>query len=188
VRGVRLSYVGEAGWEITCRASDAEVVFDAMRAAGAAPAGVFAQSAMRIEKRFLAYGHDLDTDVTPLEAGLNFAVAWDTDFVGRDALRARRETGPAERMVTVVLDDPAAVPLGNEPIYACGEMVGKTTSATFGYRIGSPVALGYLRADAAVEGARVKIDIARNMFVGVVTLSPAFDACGARMRSATMAI
>ena len=93
VLAVRLSYVGEAGWEITCGAEDAGTIYDAISERGARPAGLFAQTAMRIEKRYLAYGHDLDTDVSPLQAGLDFAVAWDSDFIGRDALLRQRDAG-----------------------------------------------------------------------------------------------
>jgi glycine cleavage system aminomethyltransferase T len=136
VRGVRLSYVGEAGWEITCLAGDAGPVYDALVTAGARPSGIFAQSAMRIEKRFLAYGHDLDTDVNPLQAGLGFAIDWSTEFIGRAALAEIRQQPLDSRMVSVVLQDIDAVPLGNEPVYLGGVIVGQTTSAAFGFRIG----------------------------------------------------
>ena len=182
VLGARLSYVGEAGWEITLKAQDAGRVHRALIDAGAAPAGLFAQSAMRIEKRFLAYGHDLDTDVTPVEAGLMFAVSWKTDFIGREALRRRLEEGPRQRMTTITLDDAAAVPLGDEPVVQAGALIGKTTSAAFGYRIGRPVALALIDADAAQEGAAVEIDIAGETWPGRVTLGAAFDPEGLRMR------
>ena len=93
VRAARLSYVGEAGWEMTCRAAEAPRLYDALYAAGARPSGLFAQTSMRIEKRYLAMGHDLDADVSPLEAGLDFAICWDKPFIGRDALQ-RISAGP----------------------------------------------------------------------------------------------
>ncbi|MCG8545011.1 MAG: FAD-dependent oxidoreductase, partial [Alphaproteobacteria bacterium] len=189
VTAVRLSYVGEAGWEITCGAEDAAQVYEALYAAGARPAGLFAQSSMRIEKGFPAYGDDLDTDVSPLEAGLDFAVAWDTDFIGRDALLAVRENPRNASLVTIVLDDVAAVPLGNEPVYRDGEIIGKTTSAAFGYRVGKPVALAYLdSSDAnALDGQQVGIEIARTPFTGAVSRGPAYDPTHARMRKAPKA-
>lgn len=183
VRGVRLSYVGEAGWELTCAASDAPKVYDALHEAGARPAGTFAQTSMRIEKRYLSYGHDLDTDVTPFEAGLEFAVHWDSDFIGKEALLERRETAPKSRMVSIVLDDAEAVPLGNEPVYAGGEIVGQTTSAAFGYRVGKPVALGFLSNAFLTSGTTtVEVDIARELFSGSVSLRPVYDPNGSRMR------
>ena len=184
VRGVRLSYVGEAGWEITCKAAYAPAVYDALFAAGARPSGMFAQTSMRVEKRFLSYGHDLDTDVSPIEAGLEFAVRWETDFIGRDALLKRREAGATSKMVTILLDDPDAVPLGNEPVLANGEIVGQTTSAAFGYRVGRPVALGYVRADAAEDGAAAEVEIAGELASGRISIRPAFDASGGKMRAA----
>ena len=140
---------------------------------------------MRIEKRFLAYGHDLDTDMSPLQAGLGFTVGWETDFIGRAALLRRRDDGEACRIVTVVLDDADAVPLGNEPVYCGGRIAGKTTSAAFGYRVGRPVAIADIaEADVRTEGAEVEVDIARVRFRGRVTLVPAFDPKGSRMRAA----
>jgi len=184
VRGARLSYVGEAGWEITCRAQDAAIIYDALAAAGARPAGLFAQSAMRIEKRFLALGHELDSDVTPLEAGLDFAVDWRRDFIGREALLRRRDEGVRERLVTILFGDREATPLGNEPVTLEGALFGKTTSAAFGYRIGRPLALAYVdtRMASELEGLRVEIDIARESFAGTLSLEAAFDPKGHRLR------
>ncbi|MCC0015172.1 MAG: FAD-dependent oxidoreductase [Rhodobiaceae bacterium] len=184
VRATRLSYVGEAGWEITCKAENAGAVWQALHEVGARPAGLLAQTSMRIEKRFLAYGHDLDTDTSPLHAGLGFAVAWDTDFIGRDALLAQRDRGVTNRIATIILDDETAVPLGNEPVYWRNEIVGKTTSAAFGHRVGKPLALADFKSpDALVEGAQVTVDIAGTRWPGRVTLKPAFDPEGARMKS-----
>ncbi|HSF95247.1 MAG TPA: glycine cleavage T C-terminal barrel domain-containing protein, partial [Thermohalobaculum sp.] len=143
--------------------------------------GLHAQTAMRIEKGYRAMGHELDGDVTPLEAGLDFAVAWDSRFIGREALLRRRDAALKSRVATVVFDDTQPVPLGSEPVYAEGWIVGKTTSAGFGYRIGKPVALVYLDAGVG-EGDPVEVDIARRFWPGRVTLRPAFDPAGARMR------
>lgn len=184
INAVRLSYVGEAGWEITCGAENAVAVYDALAEAGARPAGLLAQTSMRIEKRFLAYGHDLDTDITPIEAGLDFAVAWDTDFIGREALIRQRDDGVGNRIVTIVLDDENAVPLGNEPVYFDSAIAGKTTSAAFGYRLGRPVAIADLgNADARADGTGVEIDVAGTLFAGRVATAPAFDPTGRRMRA-----
>lgn len=184
VRAARLSYVGEAGWELTCKVADTPTLYDALVAAGARPCGLYAQSAMRIEKRYLAMGHDLDADVSPLDAGLTFAVAWDTDFVGREALLRRREAAPRRAMVSILLDDPAAVPLGNEPVLHDGRIIGQTTSAAFGYRIGRAVALAYVETQAfdGLEGAAVEVDIARRMFTGRLSSACVYDPDGLRMR------
>lgn len=201
VRAACLSYVGEAGWELTCAVADAETLYRALHEAGARPAGLFAQTAMRIEKRFLAFGHELDSDVTPLEAGLAFAVGWETDFIGKAALLARRAAGLEMHMATILLDDPQAVSIGNEPVYRAddpggdargdppgdprGEALGMTTSAAFGYRVGRPVALAYLRIAERklLEGLAVSLDIGGAPASGRVSLRPAFDPSGVRLRT-----
>ena len=173
-RAVRLSYVGEPGWEITCAAGDAPALHDAMITAGAVPAGLNAQTSMRIEKRFLAMGHDIDADITPIEAGLDFAVAWDSSFIGRDALLSRRASGPRGRLVSLIFDDLDAVPIGGEPVYRDGVVIGQTTSAAFGHRIGAPVAIAYLNGPVEIDTGliEVDVDIARVMVKATVTLKP----------------
>jgi 4-methylaminobutanoate oxidase (formaldehyde-forming) len=183
VRAARLSYVGEAGWELTCDANDAKALYKALKGAGAEPAGLYAQSSMRIEKRFLAMGHDLDGDVTPIEAGLDFMMKKDTEFIGSDAAAARRREGPRTRLVTILLDDASAITLGDEPVYVDGEFAGQATSASFGYRVQRPVILASLSTEACPnpEGARIEVDVAGERFAGSASLKPAFDAKGARM-------
>ena len=186
IRGVRLSYVGEAGWEITCPSDRADTLYEALHEAGARPAGVLAQTSMRIEKRFLACGHDLDTDTTPLEAGLGHTIHWDKDFLGRDALLRLEDRAPKQRMATIVLEDMDAVPLGSEPVCIGDQIVGKTTSAAFGYRVGKPMALAMIDSErlAKAPEQRVDIDIAGSPAAGAVTFEAAFDPRGARMRPA----
>lgn len=178
VRGVWLSYVGEPGWELTCRAEHAPAIYDALYEAGARPSGTLAQTSMRIEKRFLSYGHDLDTDVTPLEVGLDFAVDWSKDFIGKSALLKRQESGVSSTMASIILEDPEAVPLGNEPVYLGADIIGQTTSAAFGYRVGKPVALAFVKADRVDEAqaAGVAVDIARSLFAGRLSRKPAYSA------------
>jgi len=121
VLAVRLSYVGEAGWKLSCAAADVLRVYRALYAAGAGPAGLFAQASMRIEKRFLAYGHDIDTDISPLQAGLQFAVAWDANFIGKDALLQQRRAGEQKRIVALFFDgDERVVPLVPRFTSFCG--------------------------------------------------------------------
>ncbi len=180
VRAARMSYVGETGWEITMKAENATVVFDALVAAGAQPAGLYAQTSMRIEKGFCAMGHELDGDVTPVEAGLDFATRKSGGFIGAQALVERRGASGPSKVVSLRLDDLSAVPLGHEPIYSNGKIVGQTTSAAFGHRVGAPIALGYVKG--LENGDRVQVDIARTLYDATVTLGPLFDPEGQRMR------
>ncbi|PPC77550.1 FAD-dependent oxidoreductase [Pokkaliibacter plantistimulans] len=181
VRAARLSYVGEAGWEITCAATDAAALYAAFTQAGAVPAGLFAQSSMRIEKGFCAMGHELDGDVNPITTGLDFATRKSGGFIGADALEAARARGEQSMMVSLILDDEMAVPLGHEPIYQDGKIVGKTSSCAFGYRVGKPIALGHTK-QLLVNGSRVQVDIARKLFDATVVIGPLFDADGSRMK------
>ena len=182
VLGARLSYVGEAGWELTCKTKDVNALYAAMTKAGATPAGLFAQTAMRVEKGFCAMGHELDSDVTPIDVGLDFAVKKKADFIGKSALNAKRDVGIKNGVMTLVLDDETAVPLGHEPIYLDGAIIGETTTAAFGYRIGKPIALAHIKGLFA-DGQKVELDIARQMFSGRLLNGPAFDPKGERMRS-----
>jgi glycine cleavage system aminomethyltransferase T/glycine/D-amino acid oxidase-like deaminating enzyme len=180
VRAVRMSYVGEAGWEITMKAENTQAVYDALVAAGAAPAGMYAQSSMRIEKGFAAMGHELDSDITPIETGMDMMVSKKKEFIGSAALVERRANGKRSLM-TVIIDDVNAVPLGHEPIYFGGKIVGHTTSASFGYRIGKPICLASVHMDDA-DGAEVEMDIAGTRFAARVQFAPAYDPTGSRMR------
>lgn len=181
IRAMRMSYVGEAGWEITCRAENAQAIYSALTAAGATPAGLFAQTSMRIEKGFCAMGHELDSDTTPVEARMDGLVSKTKDFIGKAAVATRMERGADSRVVSLILEREDAVPLGHEPIYLSGRIIGHTTSAAFGYRIGKPVALGYVHIPEP-DGVAVELDIARTLYKGRLLVGPAFDPTGARMR------
>lgn len=181
VRAARMSYVGEAGWEITCLSENAPIIYKALTKAGARPAGLFAQTSMRIEKGFCAMGHELDSDVSPIETGLDFATRKKGGFIGFEAMQERRANGATNHVISLTLDDESAVPLGHEPIYLDDKIIGQTSSCAFGYRIGKPVALGH-SYEPLKTGDRVRVDIARTLFDATITIGPLFDAEGARMK------
>jgi 4-methylaminobutanoate oxidase (formaldehyde-forming) len=178
VHAVRLSYVGEAGWELCCKVNNAESLFDALIAAGAQPAGIFAQSSMRIEKRFLAFGHDLDTDLNPIQAGLGFTLDWSSEFIGKSALLPIRHQTPASLLVSIQFDDVDAQPLGNEPVYHQGRIVGKTTSASFGYRVGKPIAIALIENQSKLDGLKVDVDIAGSQNAGTIHTAATWNSIG----------
>ena len=182
VRAARMSYVGEAGCEITCLWENARSIFEAMQAAGARPAGLFAQTSMRIEKGFCAMGHELDGDVTPIEAGLDFATRKSGGFTGYKAMQQRLANGAVRQTVSLKFADELAVPQGHEPIFFDGKIVGQTTSCGFGYRVNKPVALAYLK-ECLSEGSILQVDIARTLFDATVSYDPLFDPTGSRMKS-----
>jgi glycine cleavage system aminomethyltransferase T/glycine/D-amino acid oxidase-like deaminating enzyme len=170
VLAVRITYVGELGWELHMAASAMQPVYDFIKGGGATDAGHHAINSMRIEKGYRAFGHELSPDETPVEAGLGFALAWDSDFLGRDALLKRERT---KRMVSLVLADPRVMLWGGEPITLGGEVVGHTTSATYGPTLGASVALGYVKQ--FVKGADYAILNAGESCQARVTLSSPFD-------------
>ena len=181
VRAARISYVGEHGWEITCLSENAKPIFDALVSAGATPAGLYAQTSMRIEKGFCAMSHELSRDVSPIEAGLMFAVRKSGGFVGHRALMKRKQSGASSKAVSIKIMDEMAVPLGHEPIYLNGEIIGQTSSCAYGYRIGKPVALGHTKI-ALETGTLVQIDIGRTLYDAEITIGPLYDPNGTRMK------
>lgn len=179
----RLSYVGAQGWEITCKTEDAQALFHALEAQKVRPVGAFAQSSMRIEKRFLSYGHDIDTDNTPEQLDLMFAVDLNSNAIGINAVIERQNKNPDKRMISIILDDPQTYPIGNEPVLdMSGQIIGKTTSASFGYRVGKPVALALILSEYAGNGCRVNVDIAGKVSAGRVEINSAYDPDGKIMR------
>jgi heterotetrameric sarcosine oxidase gamma subunit len=190
VRAIRLSYVGELGWELYVPAARADEVWDALMGAGdVTPAGYYALDALRIEKGYRAWGRELTPDDTPLQAGLGFAVKLDgTDFIGRAALLAQRGRGLDRRLLLFALEDAEAVAWGDEPIYRDGRLVGTLTSAAHGHTLGRGVAMGYVagepgeRAEAWLPGP-YDIDLAGVRVPATVSLRAWHDPAGARLRA-----
>ena len=156
VLAMRVTYVGELGWELHVPTEYAAGVYDDLMSAGAdlgiRPVGLSAMSSLRLEKGYRDMGIDIDNTDNPIEAGLGFAVAWDKPggFTGREALLAAREAGPPQhRVVGLIVDDPAADLFGNEPVLLGGDWVGYVRAAAYGYTVGGPVALAQV---ACTEG------------------------------------
>jgi glycine cleavage system aminomethyltransferase T/glycine/D-amino acid oxidase-like deaminating enzyme len=145
---LRLTYVGELGWELHAPFNTIPTIYDAIVEAGRAHslihAGHYAINAMRLEKAYRAWGHELSIDETPLEAGLGFAIDWNTDFLGKEALLSQKSHGICKRLVALVLDDPIPTLWGSEPIRMGDEIVGYTSSGAYSPTLGRAVALGYV--------------------------------------------
>jgi 4-methylaminobutanoate oxidase (formaldehyde-forming) len=193
VRAARVTYVGELGWELYMPTEFARGVFDALLEAGAPfdlkLAGLHALDSCRIEKAYRHWGHDIGDEDTPLEAGLMFAVKFDKgDFIGRDALLRRRDRGAERRLMQFLLSDPEPLLYHDEPIWAGGRMVGRTTSGAYGHTLGGAVALGYVAGgkDAIADlmaDARFEIEVAGRRFPATASLLPIYDPKGLRIRS-----
>jgi 4-methylaminobutanoate oxidase (formaldehyde-forming) len=142
-----------------------------------------------VEKGYRAWGHDLTPDDTPQEAGLAFAVrpGKDAAFIGREAFLRQRDAGAGRRMVSLVMDDTAAFPIGGEPILHEGAIVGQVTSAAFGHTVGRAVALGYVERDPdavaeMIAAGGFALDIACETFPAQASLKAPYDPEGARLR------
>ena len=157
VRALRVSYVGELGWELYVAREAAVDLFDAVMREGAAhgvhPAGYHTMNTLRLESGYRHWGHDITDEDTPLEAGLGFAVAWDKagGFQGREALLEQRR-GPVltKRLVQLRLEDPDPILYHDEPIRRDGELVGRVTSGMYGHTFGACLAMGYLHHETGV--------------------------------------
>ena len=152
VLALRMTYVGELGWELYVPTEFAahvhETLVDAGEPHGLRHAGYHALNSLRLEKGYRHWGHDVTDEDTPLEAGLSFAVAWDKPggFIGRDALLAQRERGIGRRLVQFRLEDPEPLLYHDEPILRNGELVGHTTSGMYGHTVGASLGMGYVAA------------------------------------------
>ncbi|MEY9930781.1 glycine cleavage system aminomethyltransferase T/glycine/D-amino acid oxidase-like deaminating enzyme [Catenulispora sp. GP43] len=187
VTAMRLSYVGELGWELYTTADMGAKLWDTLWEAGQElgilAAGRSAFNSMRLEKGYRSWGTDMTAEHNPYEAGLGFAVRMDKgDFVGREALVGVSEQTVSRRLSALLLDDPQAVVMGKEPVYVDGAPVGYVTSAAYGYSIGASVAYAWLPRTAAVAGTRVSVEYFGEQLPATVAEEPLFDPAMARIR------
>ncbi len=183
---LRVTYVGELGWELYCPSEFGLRLWDTIWAAGRehglTAGGYKAVDSLRLEKGYRVWGADIGPEVNPYEAGLGFSVKLDKgDFIGRDALLRAREAQPATRLACLVLQDEHSVALGSEPVRIGGEVSGRITSGGFGYAVGKSIAYAYVPA-SAVTGTPVEVEIFGRWVPGRVADEPLFDPQGARVR------
>ncbi|MCF8521126.1 MAG: FAD-dependent oxidoreductase [Rhodobacteraceae bacterium] len=194
VRALRVTYVGELGWELHIPLTDTGTVYDALMAAGAPdgirPVGYRALESLRLEKGYRAWSSDITPNDTPFEAGLGWAVKLgsNTPFLGRDALTAQEGQPLTKRLVGFTLDDPGIVLLGRETILRNGEPVGYLTSGGFGYTLGKGIGYGYVRNpdgvgdDWLTEGS-YELVIATERSPAQIALGPLYDPQNLRVKS-----
>jgi glycine cleavage system aminomethyltransferase T/glycine/D-amino acid oxidase-like deaminating enzyme len=180
VRALRVTFVGEFGWELYCPTEYGAGLWRTLWEAGQPfdlrACGYRAIDSLRLEKGYRVWAADITPDETPLEAGLEFAVRTDKAFIGSDAL-----PDPTRRLRCIVLDDPLSVALGNEPVRVEGEIRGRVTSGGYGYTVARSIAYAYLPASVAV-GTAVEIDIFGTWVPGEVATEPLYDPQGERVR------
>ena len=195
VRALRLTYVGELGWELHLPISGMGAVFDALMDTGMGlrPAGYRAIDSLRLEKGYRAWGADITPNDTPFEAGLGWAVKLKggQDFLGRAALVPLSGQPLRRRLTGFVADTPEAVLLGRETILRDGQAVGYLTSGGYGYSVGRPIGYGYLRAvdgaadlsNAAILASRYELVVAGTPVPARATLAPLHDPEGRAIRA-----
>jgi glycine cleavage system aminomethyltransferase T/glycine/D-amino acid oxidase-like deaminating enzyme len=183
---LRVTYVGELGWELYCPMEFALRLWDTIWAAGRAhglvAGGYKAIDSLRLEKGYRVWGADITPEDTPHEAGLEFAVKLDKgDFVGREALVAAQT--PERKLACLVLEDPRSVALGSEPVRVDGELTGRVTSGGFGYTVERSIAYAYLPAAGLNTGQPLEVEIFGEWVPGAVAAEPLWDPEGKRIRS-----
>ena len=190
---MRITYVGELGWELYMPTEFACGVYDALVAEGEAiglrHAGFHAMNSLRIEKGYRHWGHDISEEDTPLESGLGFAVAFDKDeFIGREALLRQRQSPLQRRLVMFALEDNEHLFYHDEPIWRDGKLVGRTTSGMFGHSLGHAVGMGYVTheggvSQAFIESGSYEIEIACERVPARAALRPFYDPKNLRIKS-----
>jgi 4-methylaminobutanoate oxidase (formaldehyde-forming) len=197
VRAHRVTYVGELGWELYMPTEYARHVFDVVTTAGASHGlklvGVNAMDTLRLEKAYRHFGHDIADEDHVLEAGLGFAVKVDKprsrlgDFIGREAVLAKKRQGMMRRLVQFKLHDPEPLLYHSEPILADGATVGYLTSGGFGHSLGAAIGLGYVpcrEGESAGDllSRRFEIEVAGRAVPASASLKPMYDPSGHRVR------
>jgi glycine cleavage system aminomethyltransferase T len=189
---LRVTYVGELGYELHVPADQGASVWEALVEAGASyglrQVGLLAMSSLRLEKGYRDYGVDIENTDDPLVAGLAFTIAWDKPggFVGREALQARRGDRCA-RMVHVLLDDPEPLLHGGEPLLRDGAWVGYVRAGDFGHTLGRSVGLAVAEHDDGVTSdwlaqGGFEVDVAGTRHAACVSLRPFYDPDRLRVR------
>lgn len=195
VQVMRVTYEGELGFEFYVPAEFSAHVYEAVLEAGhdlgLRHAGFQALNSLRIEKAYREYGHDMDSEDTPLEAGLGWAVKFDKPggFIGRDALLRHKESGPLKyRMVLFLLEDPEPLLYGNEIIYRDGEIVGYLQTGAYGFTLGGAMGMGFVHCEDGatnnfINSGSYEIDIAGERYPAKASLRPMYDPKNERVRS-----
>ena len=185
LRAIRITYVGELGWELHIPTEFALSVYDAITQAGKAVSlqhcGYHALNSLRMEKGYRHWGHDVADEDTPFEAGLGFAVRLNKDaFLGREVLLKQYHNGVKKRIVQFALEDPEALLYHNEPIWRDNEIVGFITSGMFGHTLGAAIGLGYVNhADGVtleyIQSGHYEIEVAGRRIPARASLRPFYD-------------
>lgn len=189
----RMTFVGELGWELYMPTEFVGQIFDLLlkegEALGVQLAGYHALDSLRSEKGYRHFGNDITPGETPLEAGLQFAVSFkkDVDFIGRAALERQKVEGVKQKTAFFRLKDAGPILLHDEPIWRNGTLIGRTTSGSYGYTVGSSVAMGYLPVPAEdwagwLASGSFEIELAGVRHAAEAAHRPFYDPDNARIK------
>jgi glycine cleavage system aminomethyltransferase T len=186
VRAIRVSYVGELGWELYTSPEYGgrlwEVLWQAGAEHGLIAAGRAAFDTLRLEKGYRLWGADMHSEYLPAEAGVDFAVKLNKGpFRGSEALQ-RGERAASRRLCCLRLEDPRQVVMGKEPVFAGDQVVGYVTSAGFGFSTGESLAYAFVPAELAVAGQEIAIEYFGDRLAASIVSEPRWDAAGQRLR------
>jgi len=185
---LRVTYVGELGWELYCATKDGLALWDALWSAGTrlgmVAGGYRAIDTMRLEKGYRVWSSDITPEDSPYEAGLGFAVRLnkEVDFIGKEALIKAKANGITRRLRPLLLDDGDAIALGGEPVRVNNEVAGRVTSGGYGFTIDRSIAYAYL-PPACTPGNRVDVQVFGRWVPATVASEPLYDPTGERIRS-----
>ena len=187
IRALRVSYVGELGWELHVPMNDLETVYDAVWAAGEAHGiadfGAYAMNSMRMEKAYRGMGAELTNEITMVEADMERFVKLDKEFTGKAGTQKSKQEGPRIQLVYMTVDAKDADAIGNEPIYANGEVVGVSTGGAYGHAVGTSLAFAYVKPDYVAPGTELTIKLMENMCPCKVVAEPVWDPKSERLRA-----
>jgi sarcosine dehydrogenase len=186
LRATRVTYVGELGWELYVPVNSALKVWEALISAGkpfgADVCGYRAIESLRLEKGYLAWGVEINTETNPFEAGLGFAVSQKKEnFIGRTSLLEKKEV--SRKLVAIIFDDIRQVPIGNEPIRKDGQIIGRIKSGGQGYTINKAIAYAYLPVEFSAVGTLLEVEFFGTWHTGKISASPLFDPEGLRIKA-----
>jgi glycine cleavage system aminomethyltransferase T len=190
VLAMRVTYVGELGWEFYCPMEYGQRLWDTLWEAGKpegmVPAGYKAIDTLRLEKGYRYWSAEIGPDYSPFEAGLGFIIKLEKgDFFGREALLKQKKEGLKRKLCCLTLQDSRVIALGKEPIRPAGksEIISWVTSGGYGYSVKESIAYAYLPIEFSNPGTKLEIEIFGEVVGAKVKLSPLFDPKGERIRA-----
>ena len=182
VRATRITYVGELGWELFIPVKDALPIWLKLKDAGATPCGYRAIESLRLEKGYLAWAGEINTEFNPYEAGLGFAISKTrNNFYGATALSKLEKS--TRKLVCITFDDIRRVPLGSEPIKFGDQVIGRIKSGGQGYTINKAIAYAYIPIEFSEAGTELEVEFFGEWHAGKIATTPLYDPSGSKIKA-----